>query len=227
MISLSSFVNAVLQKTVELYPTDDAKVDEFFPFNNYKASKSLEVRNGIGLFGGGWEIDSLLKFNLSSIPKNATILSAELKLYYYKWKDTDPAGREPSLYEIISDWSEDDVTWNNKPDYATEKIASATVPSSEGKWMTWDVRDSVEEILNGKEWYGWVIKDDEAWGSTSIPYIFFYSKENANNKPYLSITYEIAEEEKDGKGIPGWEVFALCTAILIAFIWRKGIRGNI
>ena len=179
------------------------------------------------MFGSGWEIDSLLKFDLSSIPKNATIVSAELKLYYYKWRDTNPAGRELSLYEIISDWSEDNVAWNNKPDYAAEKIASATVPSSEGKWMIWNVKDSVEEILNGKERYGWVIKDEKAWGSTNIPYIFFYSKENANNRPYLSITYETAEEEKGKKGIPGWEIFILCTAILIVFSWRKRIKENI
>ena len=221
LIGLANTINAANQETIKLYPTDDTKVDEFFPFNNYGASKSLEVRNGIGLFGGGWEINSLLKFDLSSIPKNATILSAELKLYYYKWKDTDPAGRELSLYEISGDWSEDNITWNNKPDYGDVKIASASVPSEEGKWMTWNVKDSVEGILKGKQSYGWVIKDEKAWGSTNIPYIFFYSKENANNKPYLSITYETAEEEKGKKGIPGWEIFILCTAVLVALSRKR------
>ncbi len=210
-------VTADTEKTVTLYPTDDTKIDEFFASNNYGGSKSLEVRNGEGLFGGGWEIDSLLKFDLSSIPKNATIISAELKLYYYKWKDNNPAGRELNVYRIESDWNEESVTWNNKPSYASTKTSSAIIPSEEGAWMSWDVKKDVEKILNDGTNYGWIIKDDNTWGSTDIPYAFFYSKENAENRPHLIITYEAYEKEKEEKkGIPAWEISLIFVAIVIA-----------
>jgi len=61
-----------------------------------------------------------------------------------------------------------------------------------------------------------MIKDDNAWGSTNIPYAFFYSKENAENKPHLIITYEAYEEKEGKKGIPAWEISLIFTAIAIA-----------
>ena len=73
---------------------------------------------------------SLIQFDLSSIPSNATVSSAKLSLYY---NPTSPAnGQEGSnaswLQRITSSWTENGVTWNNQP--ATTTSGQVALPQS-------------------------------------------------------------------------------------------------
>jgi len=76
------------------------------------------IRNEYGIGGTpGWAFDSLVKFNISSIPKGAIINSAKISLFYYKYRDNNPEGRELNVYRVISVWDENTVTWNTQPAY--------------------------------------------------------------------------------------------------------------
>ena len=178
---------------IEIYPTDDATIKQNGPTANEGDTEDLRVRNEFGGYpppeGDGWAWDILIKFDLSSIPSDCTIKSAKLKLYYFKWWDNDPAGRTLNLYRITSDWSEDTVTWETQPSYYDIKTASATVPSTTGTWMEWNVTADVQKFVQGElPNYGWRIRDDEVpWGDVNIPIAYFYSKEYGDFVPYLEV----------------------------------------
>jgi hypothetical protein len=146
------------------------------------------VENAYGA-SSGWEIDALVKFDLSAFPNNTTISSAKFYLYYYSWYANNPAGRPLNLYRIISSWDEETACWNLQPSYASQPCANSPVPSSTGIWMEWNVTNEVQNIINGQEdFYGWKIVDDNYWGWYDIPQAFFRTKEfDYNFRPYLEI----------------------------------------
>ena len=169
-----------------LTPTDDATVDEVLPANNNGNVSSTIVRC-MNLNPG--ELDTLLKFDLNSIPPTATVKSATLGLYYFHYNDTNPTGRGLNLYRIYSDWSEGTVTWNNRPTFYGTIIDTATVPASYG-WMTWDVKNSTQSFVNGSNTnYGWQIMDPAISGNSMI---YFRTSEysDPNYRPYLQLTID-------------------------------------
>jgi len=106
----------------------------------------------------GWYTDrSLLEFDLSSIPDDAVIGKAILKLYGV---NHDPAQRsnESYLYRVTEHWAEDTVTWNNQPTYTTTD--SIYLPESDSSTQNYNVnlKDFVEQWHNDTANYGLMIK---------------------------------------------------------------------
>lgn len=63
---------------------------------------------------------SLIEFDLTSVPKGATINRAKLSLYSFNSPGNgkhrqDGGSNESTLSRVTSAWSEDSVTWNNQP----------------------------------------------------------------------------------------------------------------
>jgi len=177
--------------TETFYPTDDVYIDMRSPNGNQGDDVDLKISNRYGATPD-WERDLLFKFDISSISSGALIESATLKIFYYQYLDTNPAGRELTLYRITSNWNEDSVTWNTRPNLAAETTASSVVPSSPGAWMEWEVTTDVKDFVDGEEAnYGWQILDETYWGGPNLPTSKFHSKEYSANGndyiPYLEI----------------------------------------
>jgi len=175
------------EKTTTIYPTDDiglGRSSSDIPSNN---SEYAAVRNDYGAGGGIYEWDALIKFEIS-LPSDAEIKSATLKLYYCYWWDNNPAGRNLNLYRVTSDWNETNSTWKNQPSYAPLPSCNSTVPTSYG-WMNWDVTNDVKSFVSGQATnYGWKITDETYWGTVNIPVTRFQTKEYGENIPSLEIT---------------------------------------
>ena len=177
------------------YPTDDTYVKKEDPGGTRGDREYMVIRNEFGapwdpFKPTGYQIDGLIKFDVSSVPLCATIVSATLNLYYYEYQHTDPNidGRNLKLYRVWSDWDEDTVTWNTRP-VNQVLTASADLPSLYN-WMSWDVTDDVQNFIDGTEPnYGWKIHDWDPWEDGFIPTIFFRTKEYGSNIPYLEIEY--------------------------------------
>ena len=170
-------------------PTDDSTIDQNSPGSNFGNSTQIGVRNRYGESGSdGWEDDTLVKFDLSSIASGTPVLGATLNLYYIGYWDNDPQGRPLTCYAITSDWDESTVTWNTKPTSAGVVSATATVPAGINNWMSWDVTADVQDMADGSaSYYGWKIMDETYWGDFDIPYSWFYSKEYGQLTPYLEV----------------------------------------
>jgi hypothetical protein len=193
-IQISSLVSATT--TVVFSPTDDTMIKNDNPNNPFGPIWYMTVRNA---YGDGnknyYEIDSLINFNIFSIPSTATILSASIHIYYYDWSGTDPAGSILNLYLITSNWNEQYVAWNTRPSYATTPSSSAAVPDSKGQWITWDVTKDVQYLVKERAYYGWIITDENNWMQPNISMVYFRTREYGNYIPYLEVTVSEANKE--------------------------------
>jgi hypothetical protein len=101
---------------------------------------------------------SLINFDLSSIPAGAEIVAATLRLYsdpnspqYPDGHDQTSGSNECIITRVVSPWSEASVTWDNQPE-RTENNAT-TIPASsfafEDKVI--DVGSLVQDMLNDSQ----------------------------------------------------------------------------
>ena len=180
------------------YTTGDATLDELNPNgNNGWDTKTVARNTGYG----PWELDPLVRFDISSIPAETPIASATLCLYYYSWGDHNPAGRPLTCYRVTDDWQEMTVTWNTQPDRDFEATDACAVPGSPGQWMMWDVTVDVQDFVDGTlPDYGWMIMDETYWGGANIPYTKFYSKQYGELIPYLEVVASPCPGDITGDG---------------------------
>lgn len=163
------------QTQVTLNPTDDASV------NNWNNNATI---NGDTLYvSTNYDERSFLKFNLSSIPPDAVIINATLKLYRYQGNGNDTF----CIERVLGDWNETSITYNTMP--STSPYACYDIPSGEGIWDIFDITSLVQGWVNGS-WpnYGLMLKDPS---SDSIHHRY-YSKDYSNSSywPVLEIWYE-------------------------------------
>jgi hypothetical protein len=172
-------------------PTDDASIWEEYPDDNYGSSDHMGVRNKYGHSSHEdiWEVDALIRFDLSSLTDEYVVDSAMLYFYYYECTYNNCDGRELTCYSITSDWDEGTVTWNTQPSYTTTATSSSAVPATWG-WMRWDVTSDVQDYVAGLQTnYGWQVMDTTTWGDYDVPDSRFRTKEYGDYIPYLKVTY--------------------------------------
>lgn len=166
------------------------------PTSNYGTATDLRVSQG------GEKARSWFEFDISAIPAGQVITSATLSLYYSSYIGTNPSGQTVWAYKLIRiDWVESEVTWNIYKtgsswttaggDYVTSDPSggSTTFPGAGGAWLTWNVTDIVQDAYDSEDSVEILIRyNDES--PTSYARAFLNSKENASNKPKLTVVYE-------------------------------------
>ncbi len=163
---------------------------EFFPSKNYDSDSDKYY-----LTVGGDEAEylfvSFVKFNLSSLPEDAEILDAEIRLYS---SDAPSYSFTIDMYPIREDWDESTVTWNSGISYKDISpdqglISSLTVSSS--GWHEWESTSIIEDWADGsRSNYG------VAFESTSTYSLRFLSEDSYWYKPQLYILYKSSSEEE-------------------------------
>ena len=136
-------------------PTDDTMIGKQYTDTIYGARDYMEIRSS-----SSYTLNGLIKFDVSSIPSDTTIVSATLRLYYWDAGNGDTVGRQLKLYKVTSDWQEGIVVWNTQPSSALQLTTSSIVPSL-NNWMSWNVTNDVESFIIGQSPnYGWKITDE-------------------------------------------------------------------
>lgn len=139
---------------------------------------------------------NLLKFDLSSIPANSTILSANLYLY----SDTIPKngdlihanyGNDDSfvIQQVASSWDPGTVSWFNQPDGLTAN--QIVVPNTTQPFLNAniDVKTLVAAMVNNNANYGFKLSlVNEVEYTSRIFCSSYYS--DASRHPRLVITYK-------------------------------------
>ena len=129
-----------------------------------------------------------IRFDLSSIPEGAAIISAKLKIYQYYQSS---ASGNLAVYRVTGDWSEEDITWNNKPSNADTASDTISTPTSSNVWVEFDVTDDVQGFVDGSySNYGWVIKP-EGWSGNG--YAAYRSKEYSSSSYHPQLIVEYVE----------------------------------
>lgn len=166
----SVVVNPSVIKTLTLQPANNP--GEF----------SLAVLNGVDQSGGyarpditvaAWTIGGqpvvfrgLVKFDLSAIPANSTIISANLYLYTHpapvpngNFVDANFGPTNALLVQqIISNWTPSTTNWFNQPGYTTTNQILVPQTSLSQLDLNLDVKNMVASMVNGNANYGFALR---------------------------------------------------------------------
>lgn len=124
----------------------------------------------------------LIRFDLSSIPANNRILSAQLGIYVLNRSGAATTGHHSTkvgVFRMLTDWGhgvcwehrggKDEKPWGQPggklagQDRAQEPTDTPLL-KTENTWLKFDVRADVEAILSGEPNHGWAIENIETVG---------------------------------------------------------------
>ena len=191
----------VVAETATLNPAEDTYISEHFPGPNGLA---LDIVIGVqGVNAGNAVNRGLIKFNLSSIPANATINSATLRLVVSRSAPGPSASF--ALHRLLVPWDELDATWTTRidPDENwsvpggaagtdfSDASSSTRIIASSGAYTFGSTPEMVADIVHWvnqpAENHGWIIKaGDENVGFTGKR---VGSGGSGLNAPQLTIDY--------------------------------------
>lgn len=184
--------NVWAQTTVTLTATGDATIAEVDPGTNFGDSGDGLLADNVvtggtqGTFDpddSGEEYNGLIKFDLSSIPENASITSATLKLRASNKSNEN--GQTISVKPVSESWSESGVTWNSRPSYASEVSSySAACWNCE-----LDVTSLVSDWKAGSRGNYGLSLDPQ---STDFNVGYLATENSTTPPPHLEVTYQSA-----------------------------------
>ena len=167
-----------------LLPSDDTYIRGDQPSNNFGSDNKFEVRPDNGADRRG-----LVKFDLSSIPANATITSATL----YLFEQSSKSGQTTSLHRVTSNWNENSATWQSwgSPggDFDSSISYYTFIPDQGNCLVTLDVTSLVQLWVNGTYLNHGLMLYSAGPNHT----ISYTSKEDgtASRQPKLDISYTV------------------------------------
>lgn len=168
-------------------PTHDSYIRSGSSGSNYGSGNTFAV----GYRSATADIArAVMKFDLSSIPSNATIDSATLAIYAASTDETESGNRTYEIHRNTSDFDESTVTWDSPPTFDAGVDEDLVITANTTGYKTFtDVISLVQNWVNGtNNNYGITIKvNNEA----SAPRMNYNSSEAASNKPVLTVTYSL------------------------------------
>jgi endoglucanase len=135
--------------------------------------------------------ETYLMFDASSV--TGTITSVQLKVYG-KVDLTTVASIPVGVYPVSNtSWTENAITWNNKPAAGTTALASATVTNAAFSYVTWDITNYVRsEITAGRTRIALAMKSQ----ASADPRILWNSSETGSNPPQLLVNTSTASAQR-------------------------------
>jgi hypothetical protein len=167
-----------------LLPSDDTFIKGDSLLNNYGSDTTFDVRPDNGADRRG-----LIKFNLSSIPSNATVTSATLYLY----EKGNKTGQTTYIYRVTSNWSENTVTWLSWSllggDFDSSMSYFTFIPDQNNCMLTLDIKSLVQLWVSGAFPNNGLMLYSTGPNHT----ISYVSKESgtASERPKLDIVYSL------------------------------------
>jgi len=179
------------QTTVNITTCVDARVDSYQPSTNYSSSDELDAFAWTN--GGNVYSRFFIKFDLSSIPSDANIISAKIFLYrdptpMYAVPWSQGGNNQMLVQQVTQSWDVSTLTWNNKP--STTSTEQVTVPRAETPYQNCEIDVTLlfEQIHNSGNNYGFNFQlENETPHATYC----FASSEHSNTalRPKLVVTY--------------------------------------
>ncbi len=168
--------------TLTLIAQQDSWVNENTPSTNYGADERLVVGHVLAE-PRSYNLGTLLWFDLSGLPRGATVSVAQLWLYQVRAQGA--AEYQVWPLAIWDAWDEATVTWENKPRAFSLDDPATSLDSSEG-WKAWDVTRIVQNWAWGEiENYGILLQGDGQVGGLRV----FHARDVKGMEPWLVIEY--------------------------------------
>ncbi|MCJ7790176.1 MAG: DNRLRE domain-containing protein [Candidatus Atribacteria bacterium] len=180
------------EKTITLQPGlegIDSTVSSLFPNNNYGDLEYCGVGNTVNTFNN--IMRTYIKFDLSTVPANAIVVDADLKLFQFSTLGTD--NFTIGLYKVTIDWGENTIVYSSQPTCSVDAEITSDITAGAIIWKSWDIDTLVQAWLDGSITnYGVVLKDTDEVLISSTAY--FWTSDylvDSTKRPELVIYYYI------------------------------------
>jgi hypothetical protein len=171
---------------VEIPVREDTYITSNYPSSNWCSSNFLRLGYSKDYPSNGAE-RIFLKFDLSSIPTDASINSARFRIYQHTITPAGDSSMRAESRHLLSDWSACKVTWSSHQPHWGAVFGSSWIPSTVG-WLEADATELVKDWVYGNHPnYGAMIMGDETVRERQR---IFYSREDSGGRyPRLIIDY--------------------------------------
>jgi len=171
-----------LVETKTFNPTEDSYTVSEFPDTNVGRRGELRVEkpdivNGVESLG-------FLMFDLGQIPSDASVGWAKLRLLT---EAVDIRALVGVYYCPSNDWTEFEITYNNKPSFSEMPIDTANVTTVRTRYE-WNVTETVKSTLQAADKRLSLVLKADTPGA-----VYFYSRQNpfsSNYYPELVVQYD-------------------------------------
>lgn len=197
--------------TITIQPTNgvDVLIESVNPTTNHDTETTAYIGDTNATDPEAQRI--IIKFDLSTIPANATIIAASISMFEIAAGDGAGLGAwNIFCYRLKRDWVEDQATWN---EYSTgnawgtagadntttdrEATLSASLSvdgAAANAYLTWTGSKLIQDVqafVNGSlDNYGWIFIGTDAENLVNTAYNQFRTSDFFSNKPKMSITYQ-------------------------------------
>ncbi|MGD2179293.1 MAG: DNRLRE domain-containing protein, partial [Anaerolineae bacterium] len=186
------------QATVTLNAVADATLRSWEPDANSGDEHTLELSAEVVDEETTLEAVTLLRFDLSSLPSDAVIDSASLRLFLEASSGADPVSI--AAYLITSSWSESTITWNTR--FTTGSFGiNASVDSVVGSYKTWSVTSFAQSWIDDPAANHGVMLRGPTDGPTYERW--FASRDSMELVPQLEVTYHVPTYMLSGRVYEG------------------------
>ncbi len=189
LLGTTGLPNGVTATIAEIPSAADAYIASGRPDQNF-GSEALFL--GYDLSDGFGAERMLLRFDLSTIPANAVVQDARLRLYLINGTPASDAAMGTIVRRLASNWTQSTVTWNTEPTWASIRDESS-VGVAPG-WYEWNITDLttawVHDALANQ---GVEVEGDENVQQRERA---FYSRETGTAfYPRLVVTYSVTDDQ--------------------------------
>ena len=182
-------VTAIFSTTVTLNSTADSYVSQGNPSGNNGTDTTMSVQS---TQQGNPDRNhrSFMRFDVSSIPATAIILSANLRLYLAS-TSTLTASRNYDAHRITASWVETTIAWTNMPAVAGSPTSTIATGTTLSVWLSWDVASDVAAFVSSSySNYGWRIMDQVESSAVEYESVFrAHEYTGTTYDPQLVVTY--------------------------------------
>ncbi|HRY62684.1 MAG TPA: DNRLRE domain-containing protein [Candidatus Paceibacterota bacterium] len=175
---------------LNMSPISDSYIRQDRATTNYGGGTTMLVQSR----SGSRNYRAVIRFNFK-LPSGVIIDSSFLKLYM---TSAPSASRNYEARSLLGSWTETGVNWSNQPASSASPSDTITTGTTRNLWMSWNVKNDVQSIVNGAANYGWLIKDVTE-NSSMTRGATFASRENSTVgvRPVLEVAFSAPPASTD------------------------------
>lgn len=194
-------VSPAQQQTLTLQPSNNPNEFEYLNHNGVDKSGSGAPDIPVEAWTNGgtpWTVREAIKFDLSTIPANSTIISANLYLYSYptptlngNFVDANFGTNNTMLVQqIVTNWSPSTTNWFNQP--VTSTTNQIVVPSTtqSNLDLNLDVTNMVSSMVGNNANYGFFFRMQNEVIYNCRIFVSSYNTTYPTKRPKLVVVYQ-------------------------------------